>query len=339
MKRTLLCLAIVFLFFVPEGASQSSRGPVKLVLYPAKAAEPAQTYRLLVRAEKQIDEDAMPLYEKAIQLMPKGTDLKQIQEWLKLPIEQLPQKEVEEVVQKHIESLQLLARAAQCRKCNWPEWKPQDPPPDLSPYRQLAFVIRLWARLDISRDEYKGALTAMQTGFGMARHLGGAPTVIHSLVGAAVGALMCGELEQFVQRKDSPNLCAALADLPKPLVDIDKTIEKESGNLKDYDAATRKRFENQVDAGFDRARLVAKRLDNHVNALQVVEAIRHYAAVHGGQLPQTLGDIKDTAIPNDLISGKAFEYHRTDTGAALQSAIPAGGKERDAVHYEITLKK
>jgi hypothetical protein len=85
--------------------------------------------------------------------------------------------------------------------------------------------------------------------------------------------------------------------------------------------------------------MITKRLDNHINAIQVVEAIRHYAAMHNGQLPQALSDIKDVEVPNDLVSGKAFEYRRTSTGATLKSAIPEAGNERDAVHYEITLKK
>jgi len=320
VKHILVCFAIVLSVTLPTEASRSSGGPVKLTLYPAKVAEPAGTYRLLVKAEKQTDEDAMPLYEKAIQLMPKGVDRKQIQEWLKLPLERIPQKEAEEVVQKHIEILRLLARAARCKRCNWPEW---DAPLDLNPYRELAFVIRLWARLDISRDEYKGALAAIQTGFGMARHLGQAPTIVQGLVGTAVGGLMCREIEQFVQGKDSPNLYAALADLPEPLIDIEKAIESEK----------------QTGSALDRIRLISKRLANNLNGLQCVEAIRHYAATHDGQLPQALSDMKDMAIPNDLVSGKAFEYRLIATGAALQSAIPEGGNERDAVHYQIALRR
>jgi hypothetical protein len=339
MKRVFACLAVLLSLCASVEAGQSSQGPVKLTLYPSKVAEPAQTYWLLVGPEKQTDEDAMPLYEKAIQLMPKSVDLKQIQEWLKLPLEQIPPKKAEELVQTYIENLRLLAQAARCKKCSWPEQTPADASAGLNSYRDLAFVIRLWARLDISRDEYKGALAAMQTGFGMARHLGGGPTVIHGMVGVAVGALMCGELEQFVQRRDAPNLCGALADLPKPLIDIEKAIEKERANLKDYNALARKQFEKQLDPAYDRVRLVARRLDNHINVLQVVEAIRHYAAMHEGRLPQTLGDIKDMELPNDLMSGKVFEYRRTATGATLESAIPEGASERDAVRYEIAIRK
>jgi hypothetical protein len=311
---------------------------VELTLHPMKAAEPGQGNPLVVDPNKQTDADARSLYEQAIAAMPRGINQTQIQGWLKLPIEQLPQKQVEDVVYKYMDSLRLLTQATRCKTCTWPEWKPGTDPPELSDYRELAFVIRLWARLEISRGRYQDALVAMRIGFGMARQVGTAPTIVQGLVGSAVGALVCREIEEFVQQKDSPNLQAALAGLPKPLVNMEKAIESEKANLKNYNVLVRKQFEKQLEPAYDRARLIVKRLDNHVNALQVVEAIRQYAATHDGQLPQTLGDIKDT-VPNDLVSGKPFEYNRTDAGATLQSAIPEGGNERDAIHYDIVLEK
>jgi len=163
--------------------------------------------------------------------------------------------------------------------------------------------------------------------------------LVGGLVGAAAGGSMGKELEQFVQGKDSPNLYAALADLPEPLIGVEKAIESERANLKDHNVLVRIQMEKILKPAHDRTRMIATRLDNHVNALQVVEAIRHYAATHDGQLPQTLSDIKDVKIPNDLMSSKAFKYSHTATGAMLQSTIPDGGNERDAVHYEIVIKK
>jgi len=261
--------------------------------------------------------------------MPRDVDKKQISAWMDLPLEQFPQEQAEAMIQKYIESLRLVARASRCKNCKWPEWKPGMEVPNISGYRDIAFVIRLWTRLEISRGQYDSALAAMQTTFGMARHLGQAPTTIQTLSGAAVAGLTCREIEQFVQGKNFPNLYAALADLPRPLVDIEKSIENEKKGLGSIPA----------DPAFDRMRLIARRLENHLNALQVVEAIRNYAAAHDGQLPPALSDIKDIKVPNDLISGKAFEYHSTATGATLKSAIPEGGGERDAVNYEIVIRK
>lgn len=322
IKKTLAFLLIL------SFAAVAARGEaVTLTLYPTKIAEPAQKYRLLVKADNQTDADAAPLYEKAIQLMPKDTGRKQIREWLNLPVEKFPQEKVEEVIQKHLDSLRLAAQASRYKKCKWPEWKPGMKSQDLNRYKDLASVIRLWTRLEIYRDQYESALVAMQTSFGMARHLGQAPTIVQTLVGATVGGLTCREIEQFVQGKDSPNLYVALAEMPEPFADMEKAIKNEGMNLKEHEPALRM------------TRIIAKRLDNHLNALQVVEAIRNYAAAHDGQLPQVLSDIKDMEIPNDLVGKKAFEYHRTASGATLQSAIPEGGNERDAAHYVIVIEK
>ena len=332
---------IFFLLVSSTKARRSAEGPVELTIYPAKNGELEQKYQLIVKAEDQIDEDAVPLYEKAIKSIPKDFNQEQIREWLKLPVEQLPQEQGEQILQKYLEPLKLMVRAARCKKCNWPEWTPENEPVDLGGYRKLAYILGLWARLEISREGYEGAAIAIRTGLGLAGHLGQGPTIIQGLVGMAVGGVMCKEVEQFVQRKDSPNLYQTLADMPRPFIDIEKAIENEKkvglGSVKNE--LLREQFEQQMASSIDRTRMISKRLVNNLNGLQCVEAIRHYAAIHDGQLPQTLGDIKDIEVPKDLISGKAFEYRRTAAGATLQSAIPEGGNERDAVHYEIVLKK
>ena len=340
MKRALICLIILSFAVVPANARRFADGPFELALHPAKVPEAPQTYRLLPKADEQTDADAAPLYEKAIQAMPKGREQEeQIQEWLKLPPERLPLKQVEECLQKHMESLRLAARAARCKECNWPEWKPGMTPLNLSGYRKLAFVLELWARWELASGGYDGALLAMQAGFGMANHLGQGPTIIQNLVGVAVGALMCKEVELFVQGKDSPNLYWALANLPRSLANMEKAIDKETANLKSYNLLLRKQFEKQLEPAHDRTRLIAKRLDNNLNALQSVEAIRHYAAIHEGRLPDELSDISELEVPKDLMSDKAFDYRRSGASALLQSVMPDGGDAVDTVRYEIVLKK
>jgi hypothetical protein len=336
MKRILIWTAVLILMSTSAAARES-----KLTLHPAKIAEPAQKYHLLPRADKQTDVDAVLLYGKAIQSMPKGVDMEQIREWSKLPVEQFPQQQAEVALQKWVDSLRLVVRAARCKQCNWPEWQPSTQPENLSEYRRLAFALALWARLEICRGQYQVVLAAMQTAFGMAKQLGQAPTIIQAMVGMGVGAVMCREIEQFVQGKDSPNLYAALANLPEPLVDVEKAIENEKavGLAKVKDGLVRKQLEEQMEPAHDRVRMVARRLDNHLNALQIVEAIRHYAATHDSQLPEKLSDVSQTEVPKDLMSDKPFEYRRTTAGATLRSAIPAGGEQRDAVHFEIVLQK
>jgi len=335
------CFIVLFLIVVPAAARRSAKGPVKLTIYPAKTGEAEQKYQLIVKAEDQIDGDAVPLYEKAVKLIPKNFNQKQIEVWLNLPVEQFPQQQAEETLRKYLEPLKLAVRATRCKECNWPELKPGEELGDLSVYRRLAYILGLWARLEISRGGYEGAAIAMRTAFVMARDMEQAPTIIHALFGVDVGRVMCRELEQFVQAKDSPNLYQALADIPRPLVDVEKSIEIEK--KVDLSSVTNEFEREQIvkrnESSFNRIRLISKQLVNELNGLQIVEALKLYAATHDGQLPERLNDISRMEIPKDVMSGNAFEYRRTSQGAVLKSAMTEEGGPKYMVNYVIVLKK
>ena len=173
----------------------------------------------------------------------------------------------------------------------------------------------------------------------MGRHLGQGPTTTQAMTGTAVGGVMCREVELFIKGKDAPNLYWALANLPEPLADVQTAIDGERANLKDYNFLLRRQFEKQLKPAHDRMLSMAKRMDTNVNALQCVEAIRHYAATHNGRLPEKLADIGDIKVPIDLMNDRAFGYQRTATGAVLQADVPKGGQEHDIIRYQVILKK
>ena len=122
MKCTSFCLVILSLLVIPANARRFAIGPFELAVNPVKIPESAQKYQLFPEADK--DADAVPLYEKAIQALPRDRKQdKQIQLWLKLPPEpdQLPAKEVTEMIQKYMESLKLISQATKCKQCIWPK--------------------------------------------------------------------------------------------------------------------------------------------------------------------------------------------------------------------------
>jgi hypothetical protein len=51
------------------------------------------------------------------------------------------------------------------------------------------------------------------------------------------------------------------------------------------------------------------RIDRRIAAVRCVEAIRLYAADHGGKLPSQWEEIKDAPLPLDPVTGRAFDYH------------------------------
>jgi hypothetical protein len=147
-------------------------------------------------------------------------------------------------------------------------------------------------------------------------------------------------VEQFVQRGDAPNLSKALAALPKPFIDMEGVIasEMEASGQGLRAQSMPKEAQDQLKQTHDRVRVLGKRLDAHVAALQCVEAIRAYAAAHEGQLPPALDGIKELSLPVDPLSEQPFKYTRTDSGAVLESALPEGADKSDGMRYEIVMK-
>jgi hypothetical protein len=94
-------------------------------------------------------------------------------------------------------------------------------------------------------------------------------------------------------------------------------------------------------SGLNQARLAALRLDRLLDAVQCIEAVRLYAAAHGGKLPARLEDITDAPVPLDPATGTPFVYKLDADSATLSAPVPPGGpKHRSyAIHYVLKLAK
>jgi hypothetical protein len=317
---------------------------VKLTIYSQKVSTEAGKYSLLPPPASLTEGDAVPLYRKAAQMLPDRKSDEQVQQYLKMPLVLLRTDELEQLLKRYRASLKCVMQAVTCRDCKWPAEKPETVMPKLSEYRRLAYAVRLWARHEIAREDYAGAILALQTGFGMSRHLTRDSTMLEFVVGQGIATMMCSEVEEFVQADEAPNLYAALAALPKPFLDVEKAIEVENKAMASEPPAglLRGLHEENVklraEAG-NKIRTTSKRLDRDLAAWQCVEAIRAYTASHAGRLPQTLADIKEVSLPQDPITGAAFRYTQTSGVAVLESPAPAGGtQEKDALYLQITVK-
>jgi len=341
LARVVFTSVLSMLVFAGAAGTPALGREARLAIYPAGLSTDGGEHSLLPEEESLVEGDAVALYEKAGKTLPGELKTEQITDWLNMPIEQLPLRQAEAMLQQHMESLKLAARGARSKECNWPQWKPGSAPDDQEHYRELAFIVALRARHEMAQGQYEGAVLTLQTGFGMARHLGRAPTLLHTLIGAAVGGVMCAELEQFVQGENAPNLYHAFDRLPAPLVEVERAIENETqaGLAKISNETLRQQLERQLGAAHNRARLVARRLDTNLAALQCVEALRAYAASHKGSLPQKLSEIGDIPLPPDPFSDRPFEYERKGLGAVLASVVPSGGNEVDMTRYEIALRR
>src|SRR5262249_5230988 len=80
------------------------------------------------------------------------------------------------------------------------------------------------------------------------------------------------------------------------------------------------------------------RLEQRIGLLRHVEAIRMYAAEHGGKLPEKLADIT-VPLPVDPFTGKPFRYQLDGDTAHLRGTPPKGLEMSPPynIHYEITI--
>jgi len=317
---------------------------VKLVICPQKVSAEAGEYTLLPPQVALTDADAVPLYDKAIKALPGKASDNQVQQYLKMEIDKLPADQVEQALRPYVESLKYAAQATKCRGCKWPAGKLETFTVKVEEWHKLAYAVQLWAREEIAQDSPEGAILSLQIGFGMARHFVQGSNILLCSRGMSTASMMCREIERYVQMEDAPNLYAALAALPRPFfADVEKVIESEERGFPSKPPAgvTRAQFESDLKsskASHDYWRALAKRLDSDLAALQCVEAIRSYAASHGGQLPQTLAGIKEASTPNDPVTGAAFRYMRTGAMAVLETTAPAAANEKDVLRYQIVVK-
>jgi hypothetical protein len=126
---------------------------------------------------------------------------------------------------------------------------------------------------------------------------------------------------------------------PESLPRLREAVARRKAELKKSGAPLASELAGLLVPAIDRVVLARARVDRKFAALRCVEAVRLYAAAHGGKLPPTLGAIKEVPVPDDPMTGKPFEYKLAGERATLHGPPP----DRDprsaayALSYELTL--
>jgi hypothetical protein len=182
--------------------------------------------------------NAALLYHMAAELYPDhgGEEdvQKKVQDWLDLPIDQVPMAEADEVLTRFRGPFHQIELASLRDRCEW-EMPMEDGfamlMPGLSTYRNLARAMGLRLRMEVSRGQVDQALQTLKQGLCMGKNVAHGQTLIQGLVGIAITSLMLKEVEPMFQRADFPNLYWALTSLPVPLIDLRTAMEYEQAVL------------------------------------------------------------------------------------------------------------
>lgn len=444
--------------------SEEDPAPLQLVLQPAAEPEAALTYRLLPPALDLRPGNAAVLYNKlAIEYPGKGRDRREVSDrmsdWLALPLAEFPVDEVRAFLKSSRELLDELHRAARRQRCDWelPLGEGDSlsiPLPELMPARNFGQLLALEARVQVAEHRFHDALRTLQSGFSLARQLSHGPTFLHALVAAGTGQYMARVIMDWSTQPGSSNLYWALTAMPRPLVDLQKTVDTEGESLywsfpelKDLDSGSHstKYWDDVLDRvlafvakavdhpdnweerlplallavkelprakaflivrGFSAERVqnmpvsqilllhtvsiykierdrAFKRLclayyevpadwresadlgsrpiipvamvllpavdsmhfhiasyERAIALLQLIEAIRAYGALHGGELPDRLDELNDLPIPTDPVTGGPFLYKRQENRAILETPPPRTEPEHEwRRRYELRFAK
>jgi hypothetical protein len=350
----LTCLLIVALSAVPSQAQLrevlrrvARRAEQRSNQVPSQpdAGQKVQV-TLLPPPETLTDGDAYPLYQQAAKLLPADAAIQLGLEWPRRTPGQLPLDRARRLVGQCRATLEMIEKAALCRSCTRPAPAIKSGlatrlKGEVEIYRDFPALLHLKTSLAIAENRPSDALKTFQTALALARHLGTAPGLMSPQKAVAAADLTCSDIPAYVGLSDAPILYEALAALPKPLIDVEKTGQAEIDGATDnrqVGEANRPASLEQLNIGLASARQAAKRLDRTVAALQCLEAIRQYTQDHNGALPQTLDEIK-VSIPQDVLNAKPFEYTCTGTQAVLRSPRPEGEKAKIGLRLEISASK
>lgn len=220
----------------PAGAQEAPDFTVRLAIRPAAQPTPALKYRLLPQLGDRVPGNATTHYYRAMML--KGKEMPADSEapfwkWMKMPLQDLPRKEVQAFFGPYRPALEQLELAARSTYCDWDVTERIRKHgislllPEVQPMREFAYLLRLKARLEMAEGQYDKAVTTMQTGLALARYTADSPTLISALVGIAIAYIVAADIDELTQQPGSPNLYWALTELPRPFIGLDRAFQGE----------------------------------------------------------------------------------------------------------------
>jgi hypothetical protein len=180
--------------------------------------------------------NAAVFYNKAALMYAQAADrtkeLQKINEWLETPIERFPKAEVARILSGFENILREVTYASLREDCDWQTPLREQPPysvllPEQQELRNLARLVALKARLEISEGKIDDSLHTLAIGYAMGRHAAQGPTLIQSLIGMAIAGVMTNQARDISQRPDGPNLYWAYTSLPRPFVNLSRSNEFE----------------------------------------------------------------------------------------------------------------
>ncbi len=99
--------------------------------------------------------------------------------------------------------------------------------PEIQQSRELARCLGHKFRVQVADGDVEGAVSTLRDGFRLGAFIGQGKTLVQSLVGLAIQAIMLEESLALLELEEVPNMYWAYATLPRPLVNMQAPVEFE----------------------------------------------------------------------------------------------------------------
>lgn len=240
---------------VNSGERQEGLLVFKMTVTPAKEAVPALRHRLMLREAELKPGNAATLYLRAfpeggIEQTWKSVRTKfgeeEVDRWyaIETPLANLPLDKVREAMSNFDTIVRDHVRPASERlDCDWghriiTERRGAEVYsfllPELQSLREIGRALALSTRVAIADRDYDQAIDLLRMNYRLGENAAQSPLLVSSLIGLAICGNANLELAELVAAPDSPNLYWAIAELPRPLVDMRTAVRLELslfGNL------------------------------------------------------------------------------------------------------------
>lgn len=224
----------------PMGAEQVRVAEVKVTGSPIPI--PAMKYRLTFSETELEYGDAAPIYYRAFLLFSsvKGSrqlDRVKLDQWLSMPLNEMPIQEIEKHVEMYRSALQELSLATRYSTVRWGyENALRDADgvelyqillPEVQEAAEASVILNLKIRIQLAKRDFDGALQTLREGFGFSKHLLEGKFIVSQLVALNVEKNLYQRLRDWQEIPGSPNLYWAIAQLTQPRYDLRRAIRFE----------------------------------------------------------------------------------------------------------------
>jgi hypothetical protein len=209
-----------------QRAAEPDAGARRITVTAAKAPRRAFELRLTFPASEEWAGNGAAEYLRALATFnqPQVEAGNRMADLLGVPIENFPVQEATDLIAKTGFDFEMVERAARADRCDWNLPLREEGIglvlPEVGRMRQFARLIALRARIEAAKGDFPAAVRSLRVGYALGIDLGCGPTLIHGLVGIAIGDLMLRQTGDVLERPGAPSLYWALTELPSPFIDL-----------------------------------------------------------------------------------------------------------------------